>query len=220
MCTGVYRYVQSCLPKRRHRPSDDQRLTLDELQVAEQARPGRGVRFRKRGKVFPGEIGLDLRDICRGRAGVLCIAAVNRPTHAAHQCGYFGPDPKFAARAGFDEADTLDATDLCGFGPLPPSHVHLGVIYAKRFDLDDDMARLRFGVGELLDHQAFRTPKLLDDDCTHEASSRLSLLLSTGLRWRARYASPDYRQSVRSRNSRMTAVISAQCVSNAKWPVS
>jgi hypothetical protein len=53
---------------------------------------------------------------------------------------------------GFDEAGALDAADFRGLGPFSPSHVHLGVVYAKRLVLDDDMARLRFGVRDLFDY--------------------------------------------------------------------
>jgi hypothetical protein len=37
------------------------------------------------------------------------------------------------------------------------------------------MARLRLGVGELLDHQVFRATELLYDDCTHEGILRIEL---------------------------------------------
>jgi hypothetical protein len=135
---------------------------------AEQASPGRSVGFRDRGEIFPGKVGLDLRDICRGRAHVLGVAAVDGPPQAAHQCGYLGSDREFAAGAGFDEADALDAADLGGLGPFSPAHVHLGVVYAKRLDLDDDMARLWFGVRELLEYQALRATEFFYYDCTHE----------------------------------------------------
>jgi hypothetical protein len=145
-----------------------QSLALSEFQVAEQTGPGRGVGFRDRSEFFPGEIGLDLRDICRWWASVLGVAAVDGPPEAAHQCGDFGSDGEFATWAGFDEADAFDAADFCGLGPFPPSHVHLGVVYPERLDLDDDVARLGFGVRDLLDHQVFRATELLYDDCTHE----------------------------------------------------
>src|ERR1700730_10041993 len=96
-------------------PNDDiaPRITkvwaLGEFQIAEQARPGRGVRFRDRGEILPGKVVLDLRNICRGWACVLGVAAVDRPPQAAHQCGYLGSNREFAAGAGFDKADTLDA---------------------------------------------------------------------------------------------------------------
>jgi hypothetical protein len=172
-------------------PNDDiaPRITkvwaLGEFQIAEQARPGRGVRFRDRGEILPGKVGLDLRDICRGWARVFSVAAVNSPPHAAHQCGYLGSDRELAAGAGADKANTLDPADLRGLGPFSPSHVHLGVVYPKRLDLDDDMAWLRLGVRELLDYQVFRATELLYDDCTHEEILRICVLrlLSTGSRY-------------------------------------
>jgi hypothetical protein len=88
--------------------------------------------------------------------------------HAAHQRGYLGPDPEFAAGTGFDKPDTLDAADLGGFGPFSPSHVHLGVVYPERLDLDDDVTRFRFGVRDLPDHQVFRAAKFFSEDGTHE----------------------------------------------------
>ena len=35
-------------------------------------------------------------------------------------------------------------------GPFSPAHVHLGVVYPERLDLNDDMARLWLGVRERL----------------------------------------------------------------------
>jgi hypothetical protein len=130
--------------------------------------PGRGVGFGDRGEIFPRKVRPDLSDICRRRACVLGVAAIDRPSHAAHQGGHLGADREFSAGAGFDKADALDAADLRGLGPFSPAHVHLGVVYPERLDLNDDMARLWFGIRDLFDYQAFRTPELLYDDCTHD----------------------------------------------------
>lgn len=45
LCAGIYRHIQSCLPERGHRPTDNQFLTLGEFEVTEQS-PGCGIRLR------------------------------------------------------------------------------------------------------------------------------------------------------------------------------
>jgi hypothetical protein len=128
-------------------------LALSQFQVVEKACPGRSIGLRDRGEFFPRKLGLDLRDVCGWWASVLGVAAVDRPSHAAHQCGDFGSDREFAAGAGVDEADAFDPADLRGLGPFPRAHVHLGVVYPERFDLDDNMTRLWFGIRDFLDYQ-------------------------------------------------------------------
>jgi hypothetical protein len=53
----------------------DQRLSPDDLQIAEQAGPGGRIGFRDSGQLSPGQIGLDRGDVRRPHSGVFGIAA-------------------------------------------------------------------------------------------------------------------------------------------------
>src|SRR5215471_7505772 len=100
-----------------------------------------------------------------------------------------------------DQPEGLDADHFRGLGPLPAAHVQLGMVEAKRLDLDDDVIGLRLRSWNLLVHEA--------------VSPRTSP--------RRLHASPSSRRSVYiqgARKSRIVPVISRACVSNAKWPVS
>ena len=101
----------------------------------------------------------------------LGIAAVDRPAETAHQGRHFGADRKFAAGAGLDDADALDAADVRDLGPFTLPHVQLGVVEAERFDLDHSVARLGLGLGNLADLQHLRPAEPFPQNRTHESSS-------------------------------------------------
>ena len=145
-----------------------------DLQVAEQARPGRGVGLRDRGQVGPREVRLDRRDVRHRGAGVFGVAAVDRPAQPAHQGRHLGADRELAAGAGLDDADALDAADLGGLGPLAPAHVQLGVVDAERLDLDDHVAVLGFRLRDLLVDEAVRPAEFFQNDGAHDGLLQLS----------------------------------------------
>src|SRR5712692_11159781 len=102
-----------------------------------QTSPGGRIRFRDRCQLFPRKPGLNRHDVARWYARVLGVAAVDGPSHAAHQSYYFLPDGELTAGAGCDESDTLDAAHLRSLGPLALSDVSPRMIYYERFDLDE-----------------------------------------------------------------------------------
>ena len=160
------------LAEGRGRPPDDQRLARGDLQVAEQARPGRGVGLRDRGQVGPREARLDGRHVRHGGAGVLGVAAVDRPAQPAHQGRHLGPDGELAAGAGLDDADALDAADVGDLGPLALPHVQLGVVEAERLDLDHRVAVFRLRLRDLPDDQHLRPAEPRPENRSHGISSR------------------------------------------------
>src|SRR5215472_2454652 len=83
-------------------------------------------------------------------------------------------------------------------GAAAASHVHLGVVDAKRLDLDDDMSGFGLGLGNVLVDQAVEAAEFLRHDRAHGNS-------------------PDL---LGARKPRIAAAISLACVSSAKWPVS
>ena len=158
LCPSVHGHVEGSLTERRRRPPDDERLAGSDVEVAEQARPGRSVGLRDRRQIFPWEIRVDGGDVRYGGAGVLGVTAIDRPAQPAHQGGHFRPDGEFPARAGLDDANALDAADVCDLRPFSPSHVHLGVVDAERLDLDYRVAVFGFRFRDLPDNQLSGPP--------------------------------------------------------------
>jgi hypothetical protein len=158
---GIDGHVDRRPAERRGRPADHQRLALDDLEVAEEAGPSGRVGLRDRRQLCPGQIRLDERHVRGRRAGVFGVAAVDGAPKTAHQRRPLGPDRELARGAGFYQPDALDADHFCGFGPLAPTHVHFGVIDAKRLDLDNDVAGLGFWIRNLLVNEAVESPEFL-----------------------------------------------------------
>src|SRR5262249_3512954 len=146
-----------------------QRLAFGDLQVAEQAGPGSGVGLWDRRQLGPREVRLDRRDVSDGRAGILGVAAVDRPAQAAHQGRHLGPEGELPAGAGLANADALDPADFGDLGPLALAHVHFGVVDPERLDLDHRMADLGLGLRDLADLQHVRAAELLPENRTHES---------------------------------------------------
>ena len=133
-----------------------------------QTSPRGRIRFRDRCQLFPRKPGLNRHDVACWYARVFGVAAVDGPSHAAHQSCYFLPDGELTAGAGCDESDTFDAAHLRSLRPLAFSHVSLRMIYSERFDLDDYMAGHRFRIRKVLHHQLLRAAVLLYDDRFHK----------------------------------------------------
>ena len=64
----------------------------------------------------------------------------------------------------------FDAAHFGGLGRFAAAHVHFGVVDAERLHLDDDMAGLGLGIGNVLVDQAVEASELLQDDGTHGGS--------------------------------------------------
>ncbi len=71
------------------------------------------------------------------------------------------------AMTSFNLGDRARIKDLGGLRPLAAAHMHLGAVDAECLDLDDDVARLGLGLGDLFVVQAVESPELLDDDRVH-----------------------------------------------------
>jgi hypothetical protein len=54
--------------------------------------------------------------------------------------------------------------------PLPSAHVHLGVVDAKGFDPDNDVAGHGLGLGDVLVDEAVLAAEFLENDGTHDDS--------------------------------------------------
>src|SRR5262249_13048650 len=114
------------------------------------------------------QVRIDCCDVCDRSAGVLGVAAVDRPAESAHQCGNLCPRGELAAGARFDNADALDSADVRDLGPIALAHVLLGVVDPERLDLNDGMTGLGFGLRDFLDFQDVRPSKMLPENCTHD----------------------------------------------------
>src|SRR5262249_41828084 len=213
------RHIERGLAEGRCRAPYDQRLSLGDLQIAEEAGPGRRIGLRDGGQLGPGQIGLDQRDVRRPHAGVFGIAAIDGAPETAHQRGNFGPDWELAAGAGFHQPDAFDADDLRRLGPLASAHVQLGMIETECLDFDDDLAGQGFRLRQIRIDQALGAAELLQDDRTHGRSPvcwRITCSTAVATR-RARAVGLQIQET---RKSRIAAAISGACVSSAKWPVS
>ncbi len=73
-----------------------------------------------------------------------------------------------SGRIGLDQAGALDAADLGRLRPVSCAHIGLCVVHTEGLDLDEHMARFRFGSGTLLDAQHVRVAVLLDDNGAHQ----------------------------------------------------
>ena len=71
------------------------------------------------------------------------------------------------------QPDAFDAADLRHVAPGALAEIDLGVIETEGLHLDHDMARLRLGIGALLDRQHVGAAILLDHDGTHHKPPRL-----------------------------------------------
>src|SRR5262249_34298696 len=69
----VDRHFESRLSKRRGRAANDEQLAALNLQISEQASPGRRVSLRDRGQLGPREIRFDRGDIGYGSASVFGV---------------------------------------------------------------------------------------------------------------------------------------------------
>src|SRR5215467_7825183 len=85
MGAGIDRHIERGLSKRGGGAANDYRLSRLEFEVSEQARPGGGIRFGYRREVRPGQVRFNQRDIAHRRSRIFGIAAIDRPSEAAHQ---------------------------------------------------------------------------------------------------------------------------------------
>src|SRR5205085_1946013 len=111
---------------------------------------------------------LDRRDVRDRGAGVLGVAAVDRPAQATYQSRHFGPDGELPAGTGLDHADTLDPADVRNLGPFPLPHMQLSMVEAERLDLDYRVAIFRFRSRHLSNDQHIRPAKLGPQNRSHE----------------------------------------------------
>src|ERR1700688_176871 len=85
LCAGIDREVHGRLSERRCRPSDDNRLPLCNLEVAEQARPRRCIGFRNDREFCPLQPGLDQCHVGHRCPRVLRVAPVDGSPKTTHQ---------------------------------------------------------------------------------------------------------------------------------------
>src|SRR5262249_43762061 len=123
-------------------------------------------------ELLPRQICCDLHDIRRRDKRHFRVTTINRPTHAAHECGYFVAGPKFSSGGCNDLTHALNSADLSCLTPLAFTHVGFGVTYAARFLRDQVTPSFWLSIRQFRDDHTFKPTKTVQNICTHLYPSR------------------------------------------------